>query len=142
MAALIGGSLAAAMPTGPALAQAPNPAPGVTMGATAPRASAVFLAYTGTNGAVYLRNEVTGSVTGLGGRLTGGPAVVQTGTGLAVFGRGTDNALWWIRQATGGTWSSWQSLGGVITSEPAAAAGATVRFGPLAALARGTDGAL
>lgn len=142
MAALMGGSLATAMTASPAVAQAPDPAPGVTMGATAPQASAVFLAYTGTNGAVYLRNEITGAVTGLGGRLIGGPAVVQTGTGLAVFGRGTDNALWWKHQATGGTWSSWQSLGGVITSQPGAAAGATVRFGPLVALARGADGAL
>ena len=142
MAVLMGGSVATAMAARPALAQTPNPAPGVTMGAAAPRASSVFLAYTGTNGAVFLRNEVTGTVTGLGGRLTGGPAVVQAATGLAVFGRGTDNALWWTHQATGGTWSRWQSLGGVITSQPAAAAGATVRFGALAALARGTDGAL
>ena len=81
-------------------------------------------------------------MTGLGGRLIGGPAVVQTATGLAVFGRGSDNALWWTHQAASGAWSSWQSLGGVITSQPAAVAGATARFGPLVALARGTDGAL
>src|SRR5208282_3921458 len=81
-------------------------------------------------------------VTGLGGRLIGGPAVVQTPTGLAVFGRGTDNALWWTHQVTGLVWSSWQSLGGVITSAPAAAAGATVGSGPLVALARGSNGAL
>jgi hypothetical protein len=142
MAALMGGSLATALAAGPALARTPGPAPGVTMGAAAPRASSVSLAYAGTDGAVYLRNEVTGSVTGLGGRLTGGPAVTQTGAGLAVFGRGTDNALWWIHQTTSGTWSSWQSLGGVITSQPGAAAGVTVGFGPLVALARGADGAL
>ena len=112
------GSLATAMAASPALAQALNPAPGVTMGAAAPRASSVFLAYAGTDGAVYLRNEVNGSVTGLGGRLIGGPAVAQTAAGLAAFGRGTDNALWWSRQTTSGSWSSWQSLGGVITSQP------------------------
>jgi hypothetical protein len=141
-AALMGASLVTAMSAGPALAQAPNPAPGVTMGAAAPRASSVFLAYTGTNGAVYLRNEINGSVTGLGGRLIGGPAVSQARTGLAVFGRGTDNALWWIHQTAGGTWSRWQSLGGVITSQPGAAAGVAVEFGPLIVLARGADGAL
>jgi hypothetical protein len=138
----MGGSLATVMAASPALAQPPSPAPGVAMGAAAPQASSVFLAYTGTNGAVYLRNEIKGSVTGLGGQLIGGPAVVQTGTGLAVFGRGPDNALWWIHQATGGVWSSWQSLGGVITSQPGAAAGVTVGFGPVVALGRGTGGAL
>jgi hypothetical protein len=141
-AALIGGSLVTVVPASPALARTPDPAPGVTMGAAAPLASSVFLAYTGTDGAVYLRNEINGSVIGLGGRLIGGPAVTQAGTGLAVFGRGTDNALWWIHQVAGGTWSSWQSLGGVITSQPGAAAGVTAGFGPVVTLARGTDGAL
>ena len=140
MAVLTGAGLAMAADS--ALAKTPNPAPGVTMGAAAPQASQVLLAYTGTNGAVYLRNEVTGDVTGLGGQLIGGPAVVQAGTGLAVLGRGTDNALWWIHQAVGGTWSRWQSLGGVITAQPGAATGVTVRFGPLTVFARGTDGAL
>ena len=142
MAVLTGAGLATAMAAGPALAKAPNPAPGVTMGAAAPQASQVLLAYTGTNSAVYLRNEVTGGMTGLGGQLIGGPAVVQAATGLAVFGRGADNALWWTHQAAGGTWSRWQSLGGVITAQPGAAAGMTAGFGPLAVLARGTDGAL
>lgn len=139
-AVLVGGGLAAV--AGPALAATPNPAPGVTMGAAAPAASSVYLAYSGTDGAVYLRNVVNGSVTGLGGRLIGGPAVVQTATGLAVFGRGTDNALWWTHRAASGAWSSWHSLGGVITSQPAAAAGAGFGLGPLVALARGSDGAL
>jgi len=141
-ALLVGGSLATAMTASPALAQTPGPAPGVMMGAAAPRASSVYLAYRGSNGAVYLRNEANGSMTGLGGRLIGGPAVAQTRAGLAVFGRGTDNALWWKHQTAGGAWSSWQSLGGVITSQPGAAAGVTVRFGPAVVLARGTNGAL
>lgn len=141
---LTGASLASVVAARPALARTPDPAPGVTMGAAAPAASSVFFAYTGTDGAVYVRNEINGSVTGLGGHLVGGPAVTQigTGTGLAVFGRGTDNALWWIHQAAGGTWSSWQSLGGVLSSRPGAAAGVTAGFGPVVALARGTDGGL
>jgi hypothetical protein len=138
---LTGGSLAVALAAGPALAATPNPAPGVTMGAAATGASSVYLGYTGTNKAVYLRNVITGSVTGLGGQLIGGPAVVETSTGLAVFGRGTNSALWWTHQVSG-RWSSWQSLGGVITSQPAAAAGVAVSFGPLVALARGANRAL
>ena len=142
VAVLMGGSLAAATGAGTALAAPPNPAPGATMGSAAPSASSVLLAYTSTGGSVYLRNVTNGIVTALGGRLVGGPAVADTPTGLAVFGRGTDNALWWTHQVAGSAWSGWQSLGGLITSQPAAAAGASVGFGPLVALARGTDGAL
>jgi hypothetical protein len=138
---LAGGSLTVALTAGTALAAAPNPAPGVTMGAAATGASSVYLGYTANDSQVYLRNVNTGSVTGLGGHLVGGPSVVETATGLAVFGRGTDNALWWKHQVSG-TWSSWQSLGGTITSHPAAAAGVAVRFGPLIAMARGGNGAL
>jgi hypothetical protein len=141
MAVLMGGGLATAAAASPALAQTPGPAPGVGLGAAAPGASSVYMAYAGPGLAVYLRNEVNGSVAALGGRLIGGPTVAQTATGLAVFGRGTDNALWWIHQVTGGKWSSWQSLGGVITSQPDAA-GVTAGSGPVTALARGTDGAL
>ena len=111
------------------------------MGAAATGASSVYMSYAAANGAAYLRNEITGNVTGLGGRLIGGPAVAQTAAGLAVFGRGTDNALWWTHQRTGGKWSSWQSLGGVITSQPGVT-GPTAGSGPVMALARGTDGAL
>jgi hypothetical protein len=142
LAALMGGGLTVAMTAGPALAATPNPAPLVTMGAAAQSASSVFLAYTATDSQVYLRNVVTGKVYPIGGHLIGGPAVVQTATGLAVFGRGTDNALWWRRQGTNGTWYSWQSLGGVITSRPGAAAGATLALGPVVVLARGGNGAL
>ena len=140
MAVLMGGSLATALAASPALAQTPGPAPGITMGA-ATQGSSVYRAYTGTDGAVYLRNQTTGGTTALGGRLSGGPAVAQTASGLAVFGRGTNNALWWTHQVTGGKWSSWQSLGGIITSKPGAA-GPTAGSGPVIVLARGTDSAL
>jgi hypothetical protein len=141
MALLTGGSLATALAASPAIAQTPGPAPGVNMGAAATGASSVYMAYAATNGAAYLRNEITGNVTALGGRLTGGPAVAQTAAGLSVFGRGTNNALWWTHQMTGGKWSSWQSLGGVITSQPGVT-GLTAGSGSVLALARGADGAL
>jgi hypothetical protein len=83
------------------------------------------LAYTAANGSVYLGNALasTPSETALGGHLTGGPAVTfESGSSLlAVFGRGTDNALWWDHQTAPGTWSGWQSLGGRLTSKPGAA---------------------
>ncbi len=111
-------------------------------------ADSVNLFYTGTDRHVYWQNAVEpgqGPVN-LGARLVGGPAaaVVPAGvlgpsSALAVFGRGTDNALWWRHQTASG-WTSWQSLGGVLTSKPAAAAGMTDQFGPLGVFARGSDG--
>jgi hypothetical protein len=141
MAVLTGGTLATALAASPALAQAPGPAPGINLGAAAPAASSVYMAYAATNGAAYLKNEITGSVTALGGRLIGGPEVAQTAAGLSVFGRGTDNALWWTHQTTGGKWSSWQSLGGVITAKPGVTS-MTAGSGPVLATVRGADGAL
>jgi hypothetical protein len=65
----------------------------------------------------------------LGGILTSGPAAVSgiwedslggtlTKRIISVFVRGTDNALWhkWFD----GSWHDWESLGGVLTSGPAA----------------------
>jgi hypothetical protein len=65
----------------------------------------------------------------LGGFLTGNPVVARNltaqGSGqpgrLEVFARGPDGTLWRIYQTVTGTgWSAWESLGGVITSKPAA----------------------
>jgi hypothetical protein len=55
-----------------------------------------------------------------------------------VFVRGSDNAVWhkWF---SGGKWSGWQSLGGVIVGEPGAASTGT---GKLDLFARGTSNAL
>jgi uncharacterized protein YvpB len=58
---------------------------------------------------------------------------------IDVFARGTDNALW--HEAWNGTrWSAWESLGGVLTTAPAATS--PVGSGRLYILVRGTDGAL
>ncbi len=52
--------------------------------------------------------------------VVGAPAVCSQSTNrLDLFVRGTDNALWWRHEA-GGVWSAWTSLGGVLTSSPAA----------------------
>lgn len=99
---------------------------------------------------MYLLNAAapTQAPGALGGQLTGGPAlavvpagVLATGQVLAVFGRGTDNALWWRHQTATG-WTAWQSLGGVLTSKPGAIVGGSMQFGPLNVIAAGTGGGL
>jgi hypothetical protein len=48
-----------------------------------------------------------------------GPAVAAQGVGdMRVFIRGSDGALW-TRSWNGTAWTSWSSLGGVLTSGPA-----------------------
>jgi hypothetical protein len=153
LAMLAGGSLLAGLAAGPpasAAAASPGPAPGVTMSAAARSASTVYLAYTATNRAVYVRNAAQPgqAAIALGGRLIGGPAavvvpagVLSPGAALAVFGRGTNNALWWRHQTASG-WSNWQSLGGILTSAPGAAADMTDQFGRLNVFARGTNGVI
>src|SRR3990172_5505211 len=91
----------------------------------------------------------------LGGVLTSAPSAVwgryptsdPSGVGttgrLDVFGRGADNALWhkWYEDRSG--WSTWGSLGGVLTSAPSAV---NWRYAPTAVqlhvFARGADNAL
>ncbi len=61
----------------------------------------------------------------LGGTMQAGSSPAAFGSGgsgaLDVFFRGTDNALWHGQRTTlGGSWSGWMSLGGLLTSSPAA----------------------
>ena len=77
----------------------------------------------------------------VGGVITSAPAVCSTGANtLDVFARGTDGALKHIMY-TGGSWSGWQDLGGVVKagSDPAAVAS---RGGRMDVFVRGTDDAL
>lgn len=157
LALLAAGSLLAVMTAmtaaGPAASAAtvtPGPQPGITMSAAAQSASAVYLAYTGTDHEVYLLNAAAPAQApvALGGQLIGGPAltvvpagVLATGQVLAVFGRGTDNALWWRHQTATG-WTAWQSLGGVLTSKPGAVVGGALQLGALNVVAAGTGGGL
>jgi hypothetical protein len=147
---------AAAATAAPASASTSAPAPGTTPGVAlfTPAASGnavAHLAYTGRGGGVYLGDALAPAqpAVSLGGHLIGGPSVVlvppgvlsssQTGDELAVFGRGTDNALWWTHQTASG-WTGWRSLGGGLTSKPGAAASEFGDHGKLAVFARGTDG--
>ena len=152
---LAGGSVLASLTTGPAagaaVAAAAPPAPGVNLSAAAASASGVYLAYTGTDRQVYVLNAAAPGQAriALGGQLTSGPAlavvpagVLSTGQVLAVFGRGTDNALWWRHQTTAGSasWTGWQSLGGTVTSKPAVVINGSIQFGALNVVAAGTTG--
>jgi thiol-disulfide isomerase/thioredoxin len=56
-----------------------------------------------------------------------------------LFAQGIDHALWYKHYQSGSGWSAWQSLGGQLTSSPAATS--PVR-GLIDVFARGTDGAV
>jgi hypothetical protein len=109
------------------------------------------LFYVSSAGQVWMRDlaNPAGNPVNLGGRLLGGPAAVWIPPGqlfsagtYAVFGRGTDNALWWTYQTASG-WSKWASLGGTLTSRPAASARPLDNSSSLVFVyARGADGAL
>jgi hypothetical protein len=107
-----------------ALAAAPpNQAPRSAVALAFDPAGAGFAFYRGADNAVYLR---TFSGTGpawsaqsrIGGVIVGAPAAAVEGTTVVVAARGTDNALW-LRMMHNGTWGSWTSWGGVLTSSPA-----------------------
>ena len=155
LAMLAGGTVLASLTTGPAagaaVAAPAPPAHGVNLSAAAASASGVYLAYTGTDRQVYVLNAAAPGQAriALGGQLVSGPAlavvpagVLSTGQVLAVFGRGTDNALWWRHQTTAGSgsWTGWQSLGGNITSKPAVVINGSNQFGALNVVAAGTTG--
>jgi hypothetical protein len=59
---------------------------------------------------------------------------------IDIFVKGSDNALWHMNTINNGnTWSSWESLGGVIVSQPTAVSSAYDRID---VFARGIDDAL
>ena len=83
-------------------------------------------------------DESLGGIGLFGGQVIGGPGVArnpQTGF-LALFGRGTDNALWWAK--LGMPSPPWNSLGGTLTSRSGAAGNGT----SLDVVVRGADGAV
>ena len=82
-----------------------------------------------------------GSWSSLGGQLASGtgPAVcAQNANSLDAFVQGADHVLW-HKSFQGSAWSAWASLGGNLTSSPAATSPAN---GMIDVLARGTNGAL
>jgi hypothetical protein len=139
-AALTGGSLLMLLAASPASAQtAPPPAPGVTP-STAVVGSDLLLLYTSTNGSVWMKNLTTGQFTPAGGHLVGAPSAIADGASVIVFGRGTDNHLWWNSCNLFNLCGKWLPLSGTLTSAPGAV------LGPNAAdysvYVRGTNGAV
>jgi hypothetical protein len=74
----------------------------------------------------------------LGGAVRYGPAAVTAGPTSFVFVVGTDGGLFY-RSGDGGAWTPWRSLGGSLSSSPAAA---SVVGGEVRVFARGQDGGL
>ena len=155
-ATIVGGGLAAVLAAGTAsagtasaatasagtvsAATAPAPAAGVAPGATVAGTTRV-LGYTATDGSVWLRNLSTGALTSAGGHLVSAPQLLGTGSTVLIFGQGPGGHLWESSCTLSGKCGSWQSLGGIITSKPAAAVS-----GPApeeySVYARGGNGAL
>ena len=131
---------AAQAAAGTPAAAPPNQAPRSTVALAFDPAGAGFAFYRGADTAVYLR---TFSGTGpawsaqsrVGGVIVGAPAAAVAGTTVVVAARGTDNALW-LRMMRHGTWGSWTSWGGVLTSSPAISGTAD---GRIDVFARGAD---
>jgi hypothetical protein len=74
-----------------------------------------------------------------GGNAGAAAGVASWGSGrLDVFERGLDNALW-HRWYDAGTWSAWESLGGVLSADPAAVSWSS---GRIDVFVRGGDAAL
>jgi hypothetical protein len=78
----------------------------------------------------------------IGGQLasgTGAAVCAQNTNSLDVFVQGADRTLWHTQYRSGSGWSGWQSLGGALTSSPAATSPGN---GIIDVFVRGTNGAL
>ena len=89
--------------------------------------------------------DTSAGLVGAPAGVVGAPAVCSQGANsLDLFVRGTDNKVAWRHETPGGGWSTWTSLGGSVTSDPAAFVQHDPNGGSqyLIVSARGTDGAL
>jgi len=100
----------------------------------------------GSNGALWSENTTNNGTScngwyQIGGQLAPGtgPAADARGTNsLDVFVQGTNQVLYYTHW-NGATWSAWASLGGALTSSPAATSPTS---GVIDVFVRGTDGAI
>jgi len=147
-------SLAVASATGPAAlaasASPPSPAAGIAPAAVNVEGTG-YVFYTAADGTVEVKS-LAGGYASAGGRLVGAPSAVVTAAGheglasFAVFGRGTDNALWYTTCTAEGPAvtdcsGSWASLGGALSSAPGAGA-IDSDDDTYSVYVRGTDGAV
>jgi hypothetical protein len=141
LVSLAAAGLAATMTAGPASAATPVPPGHGLTPASANVGGTAVMAYTATNGTVWVKDLATRAYSAAGGHLVTGPALVASGPAVVVFGEGTDHALWQAICSPGGSCGSWVSLGGIITSQP----GAVFRgpgVGNYSVYARGNNGAV
>jgi hypothetical protein len=114
--------------------------------ATSPANGVIDAFVRGTDNALWERTTTNGGSTWsswykIGGQLASGtgPGACSWGSGrLDVFVQGTDGQLW-HRWYTGTSWSGWESLGGKLTSSPAATSPGN---GLIDVFVRGTDNAV
>ena len=112
--------------------------------ATSPTSSVTDVFVRGTDGAIWEKATTNGGSswsgwTSLGGQIASGTgtAVCTSGSRLDVLAQGTNGALY--QKTWTGSWSNWTSLGGSLTSSPAAT---SLGNGLIDVFARGTDGAV
>ena len=93
------------------------------------------------NGTTTLTTDFTSTFTTVAAApVASGPAVsAPDGNDLALFVKGADNYLYWKQLNSTTGWTGWQSLGGILTSDPAATSRNT---GGITVFARGSDGAV
>jgi hypothetical protein len=123
----------------------PPPAPGLVPGAVVAPSTLippVDLFYTAPDRTVWWK-EGLGSggppIPLTNGLLISGPAPIWTGGSQEiVFGRGSDNQLWYA-QISNDAWTLWHPLGGTLTSQPGAV---SLGGGAYMVLVRGADGAI
>ncbi|MGE5292418.1 MAG: polysaccharide deacetylase family protein [Micromonosporaceae bacterium] len=105
------------------------------------RTSTLLVAARGSDNALWVRartNGTWGSWASWGGNLSASPAIIGASDGrIDVYARGTDNALWTRTMSSTGVLTAWRSLGGRLTTAPAAA-----DFGGITVYAAGTDHAV
>ncbi|WP_433717941.1 hypothetical protein ACQP2Y_27635 [Actinoplanes sp. CA-051413] len=106
---------------------------GVGLGADP--ASGKVLAATVADEQVWVRTEMGGAWSGLGGSATGAPAVAGLGGGAFAVVVRDDEGTVRVRHLRGGKWSGWTSLGGRFSTSPAAVG----RSGSLVIAAAGRD---
>ncbi len=129
--------LATASATAASAAPLP-PAAGVSPAVVAGGITPTYF-YTAANGTVWTKTE-TGTATQVNnGIVVGAVSGLYNGSGIILFGEGTDHALWYTTR-TGTSWSSWTSLGGSITAQPGAVYRGSAAV--YAVFARGTNGAV
>jgi hypothetical protein len=112
--------------------------------ATSTSAGVIEVFVRGTDGAIWQKTTANNGTSWsnwykIGGQLASGtgPAACSWGSRLGLFVEGTNGALY--QKTWTGSWSNWASLGGVLTSSPAATSPTS---GVFDVFVRGTDGAL